>query len=367
MNSKKYNIDMCEGSLFPKIISFTLPLIFSSLLQLLFNAVDMIVAGRFVGKNALAAIGSTGSVVNLTVNVFLGISTACNVLVARYTGAKRERDVHETVHTSISLALIGGVLLTAIGFFLAPKLLVLMGTPNDVLPLSTLYLRIYFCGMPVFMLYNFGAAILRAVGDTRRPLIYLTIAGAINAVCNVIFIVVFHMGVDGVAYATVLSQLISAFLTIRCLLKTDENYRLIPSKLHLYGDKVGQLLRIGLPAGFQGAIFSISNVLIQSSVNSFGSDAMAGNSAAANIEGFVYVTMNSFHITCLSFVGQNYGAKKIDRVRDGYRKGLLIMICLAAVMIASMQLFGGPITSLFVEEPDIIAMGAIGLKITSFF
>lgn len=257
MKKKEYSINMCEGPLFPKIVSFTLPLILSSILQLLFNAADMIVAGRFVGKTALAAIGSTSSLINLLVNVFLGLSTGGNVLVARFFGSKRDRDVHETVHTAITLSLISGALLAVIGIVYAPALLELMGTPEEVLPLSVLYIRIYFAGMPMSMLYNFGAAILRAIGDTKRPLIYLTISGFINAVCNVIFIVVFKMGVDGVAYATVLSQTLSAIMTVFCLINTGESYKLNVRKLHIYKDKLLQILRLGLPAGFQGAIFSI--------------------------------------------------------------------------------------------------------------
>lgn len=325
---------MCEGALFPKIVSFTVPLILSGILQLLFNAADMIVAGRFVGKNALAAIGSTSSLINLLVNVFLGLSTGGNVLVARFFGSKRDKDVHETVHTAISLSLISGILLAVIGIIFAPRLLIMMGTPKEVLPLSSLYIRIYFAGMPMCMLYNFGAAILRAIGDTKRPLIYLTISGAINAICNVIFIVVFHMGVDGVAYATVLSQTLSAIMTLICLMNTEESYKFEFKKLHIYKDKLGQILRLGLPAGFQGAIFSISNVLIQSSVNSFGADAMAGNTAACNLEGFVYVAMNSFHHTCLSFTSQNYGAKKFDRIKK------TLITCMVCVTVVGLTLGG---------------------------
>lgn len=349
---KEYSINMTEGALFPKIVSFTIPLILSSLLQLLFNAADMIVAGKFVGKNALAAIGSTSSLINLLVNVFLGLSTGGNVLVARFFGSKRDRDVHETVHTAITISLISGVILAFLGIAFAPQLLVLMGTPEDVLPLSVLYIRIYFAGMPMSMLYNFGAAILRAIGDTKRPLTYLTIAGAINAVCNVMFIVVFHMGVDGVAYATILSQAISAVMTVKCLIDTNESYKLEIKKLRIYKDKLLQILRLGLPAGFQGAIFSISNVLIQSSVNSFGSGVMAGNSAACNIEGFVYVCMNSFHHTCLAFTSQNYGAHNFERIRK------VFITCLSCVTVVGLiagglaLLFGETLLGFYAGEND---------------
>ena len=360
---------MCEGPLFSKIWIFTVPLILSGLLQLLFNAVDMIVAGRYVGKEALAAVGSTSSLINLLTNVFIGLSTAANVLVARYFGSGQDKDVHETVHTSIALSVISGVILSILGIIVAPKILVLMGTHESVLPMATLYIRIYFLGMPVLMLYNFGAAILRAIGDTKRPLYYLTISGAINAICNVIFIVVFHMGVAGVAYATILSQAISAILTIRCLMVSDESYRFELKKVHIYRDKLGQILRLGLPAGFQGSIFSISNVLIQSSINSFGADAMAGNSAACNIEGFVYVTMNTFHVTCLSFVSQNYGKHYFSRIRK------IFLICLGSVTAVGLiagslsYVFGPQLLSLYANDADksvVIAYGMRRLAIIMF-
>ncbi len=367
--NKEYSMNMCEGPLFPKIISFSVPLILSGILQLLFNAADMIVAGRFVGKNALAAIGSTSSLINLLVNVFMGLSVGGNVLVARFMGSGKARDVHETVHTSILLSVICGVSLSFIGIAFAPGLLVMMGTPEDVLPLSVLYIRIYFAGMPMSMLYNFGAAILRAIGDTKRPLRFLTFAGIINAVCNVIFIVVFNMGVDGVAYATILSQTISAIMTLKCLVSTEECYKLEIKKLHIYRDKLLQILRLGLPAGFQGAIFSISNVLIQSSINSFGADAMAGNTAACNIEGFVYVAMNSIHHTCLSFTSQNYGAHKFDRVKKTF------LICLSFVTAIGLALgvicyFTGPaLLAIYAGETDkavVIEYGMIRMAIIMF-
>lgn len=356
MSKKEYSMNMCEGKLFPKIVSFTIPLILSGILQLLFNAADMIVAGRFVGTNALAAIGSTSSLINLLVNVFMGLSVGGNVLVARYFGSKSDKDVHETVHTAITLSVICGIILGIIGVIFAPKILIWMGTPEEVLPLASLYIRIYFCGMPMCMLYNFGAAILRAIGDTKRPLIFLTISGAINAICNVIFIVVFHMGVDGVAYATILSQALSALMTIRCLTDTEESYKFSIKSMHIYKRKLLQIMRIGLPAGFQGAIFSLSNVLIQSSINSFGANAMAGNTAACNLEGFVYVAMNSVHHTCLSFTSQNYGAQNFKRIKK------ILIECLAFVTIVGVVLgtlsyiFGEQLLSIYAasEEKEVV-------------
>ncbi len=352
MAAKKYSMNMTEGYLLPKIISFTLPLIASSILQLLFNAADMVVAGRYVGAGALAAIGSTSSLINLLVNLFIGLSVGGNVMVARYFGSAREKDVSETVHTSVLLSVLSGAFLAIFGFIAAPKLLALMGTPESVLPLSSLYIRIYFLGMPLSMLYNFGSAILRAIGDTKRPLIYLAISGVVNVVCNVTFIILFGLGVDGVALATVLSQALSAILVLRCLIKSDECYKVEIKKLRLYKDKVLQILRLGLPAGIQGCLFSFSNVLIQSSVNSFGADVMAGNSAASNIEGFVYVIMNAFHHTCLSFTSQNYGAKNFERIKK------VVLYCLSLVVLLGFTsgvlayVFGPELLSLYANGND---------------
>lgn len=352
MKKKEYSINTTEGTLFPKILSFAIPLILSSVLQLLFNTVDMVVAGRFAGKTALAAIGSTSSLINLLVNVFLGLSVGANVLVARFFGSGQEKDVHETVHTAVSLSVIGGIVLSFIGVIFAPKILVLMGTPLSVLPDASLYIRIYFVGMPVQMLYNFGAAILRSVGDTKRPLTYLTISGALNAICNVIFITVFGMGVDGVAWATVLSQTVSACLVARCLIKSDECYRLEIKRLRIYKNKLMQIMRLGLPAGFQGAIFSISNVLIQSSINSFGEDAMAGSTAASNLESFVYCSMNAIYHTCLSFTSQNYGAKKFDRIKKLFLLCLGLVIVIGASMGSLVYIFGPHLLAIFAGNND---------------
>ena len=286
--AKSYEMDMTSGPLLKKILIFSVPLMLSGILQLLFNAADIIVVGQFTGSSALAAVGSTSSLINLFVNVFIGFSIGANVLVAQYFGARDEKNVHETVHTSILLAIICGLILIVAGISLAPPMLELMDTPDEVLGQAVLYMRIYFVGMPATLVYNFGAAILRAVGDTRRPLYYLFVAGCVNVVLNLFFVVVCGRGVDGVAIATVISQVISAALIVRCLVKSDGMCRLNLSMLKLHRQKVIQIARIGLPAGFQGAIFSISNVLIQSSVNSFGSIAMAGNTAASNIEGFIF-------------------------------------------------------------------------------
>ncbi len=361
MAAKKYSINMTEGALLPKIISFAIPLMASSLLQLLFNAADMVVAGRFAGSNALAAIGSTSSLINLLVNLFIGLSVGANVLVARFFGSGRESDISETVHTAVLLSIISGFFLAGFGFFMAPKLLIMMGTPKEVLPLSVLYIRIYFMGMPVSLLYNFVSAILRAIGDTKRPLIYLTIAGFLNVICNVIFIVIFGMGVDGVAYATVLSQAVSAVLVMGALIKSDECYKLEFKKLAFTKDKFLQILRLGIPAGFQGIVFSLSNVLIQSSVNSFGASAMAGNAAASNIEGFIYVSMNAFHHTCLSFTSQNYGAKNFDRIKRVLITCLVMVSGIGFVLGVIAYVFGPNLLSIYANSSDAKAVTEYGM------
>ncbi|MGN1204794.1 MAG: MATE family efflux transporter [Lachnospiraceae bacterium] len=358
--SKKYEIDMCNGPLFGKIVIFTLPLMASGILQLLFNAADMIVVGRWVGNDALAAVGSTGALINLLVNVFLGLSIGTNVLVARFFGAGRKKELEEMVHTSILTAAICGVALIFIGFFAAPKILLIMGAPREVLSQSVLYVRIYFLAMPAMMIYNFGAAILRAVGDTKRPLYFLTIAGVINVILNILFVIGFHMGVAGVAIPSVISQTVSAVLVIICLVKTDAAYQLSLKKLKIYKDKLFIMMKIGLPAGLQGAIFSISNVLIQSAVNSFGKVAMAGNSAAANLEGFVYTSMNTLHQTAVSFVGQNYGAHNFKRIKRIAWQCLMIVTAVGLLFGNLMYLCGPKLLTLYINTSEATAAEAIG-------
>ena len=305
---KSYEMDMCNGPLLGKILVFTFPLMLSGVLHLLFNAADIVVVGRFSGAHALAAVGSTSALINLLVNVFMGLSIGTNVLTAQGYGARNEEDVSDTVHTSVLLSLVSGVILIVAGVLFSRPLLELMATPEEVLGQAALYMKIYFIGMPAMMAYNFGAAILRAIGDTKRPLYYLLISGVVNVILNLIFVIIFKMGVAGVATATVISQVISAGMVLKCLMGLDGMCRLELHKLAIHKDKLLNIARIGLPAGLQGAIFSISNVLIQSSVNSFGAIAMAGNTAAGNLEGFVYTSMNSVYQTNLSFTSQNMGA-----------------------------------------------------------
>ncbi len=324
--ARSREIDMTNGPLLGKIVQFAIPLALSSMLQLLFNAADVIVVGQFAGSTALAAVGSTGALVNLLVNVFMGVSIGANVMVARARGAGDYKAVHETVHCAMLISVILGAIVAVLGFCVSGFALTLMGSPADVKPLATLYLRIYFLGMPANLVYNFGAAILRAIGDTKRPLYILTVAGVANVVLNLILVIVFHMGVAGVAIATVFSQCISAVLVVICLLQAEGAYKLYPNDLKIHKDKLMGMIRIGLPAGIQGSLFSISNVIIQSTVNSFGSIVVAGNAAAANIEGFIYVCMNSLYQAAITFTSQNLGAGKFDRIRRTFR------ICTLMVM-----------------------------------
>ncbi|MCI9465051.1 MAG: MATE family efflux transporter [Lachnospiraceae bacterium] len=355
--NRKYEIDMCSGSILGKMLLFALPLMCSSLLQLLFNAADIIVVGKYAGDNSLAAVGSNSSLINLLTNLFLGLSVGANVLVARYFGARQQKDLKETVHTAMMLSLYSGIILTVIGCAGAKRILIWMDTPEDVLGLATLYLRIYFLGMTAMMLYNFGSAILRAIGDTRRPLYYLSAAGVINVVLNLLFVITFRMDVAGVAAATVISQCISAFLIIRCMMKEQSDIRLELSALHIYPDKFRRILQIGLPASFQGIVFSFSNVIIQSSVNSFGAVTVAGNSAAANIEGFVYVSMNAFHQAAISFTSQNVGAAKYERVNRILYTAQACVITVGVVFGNLAVLCGYPLLGMYTSSSAVMEAG----------
>ena len=352
-----FEIDMTNGPLVGKIVRFAVPLAISGILQLLFNAADIIVVGQFVGPQALAAVGSTSALIQLIVNLFIGLSIGVNVLVARYYGAGQSKDLHETVHTSVLVSLICGVILIFVGIALSRPLLELMGTPEDVVDQAVLYMRIYFAGMPVMMLYNFGSAILRAVGDTQRPLYFLFIAGVINVILNLFFVIVFHMGVEGVAIPTVISQCVSAVLVLLCLMKSEGVYRVELKKLTIHRDKLWQMTKIGIPAGIQSATFSISNVLIQSSINSFGSIAMAGSTAGGNIEGFVWTAMDAFTQSTLSFTGQNYGAKKFHRITKVVWYNLILVTGVGIVLGVGAYLLGRPLLSIYSSDPEVIAYG----------
>ncbi len=360
--NKKYEIDMCSGSVLGKMLLFALPLMCSSILQLLFNAADIVVVGRFAGDNALAAVGSNTALINLLTNLFVGLSVGSNVLTAQYYGAKKESDLRETVHTSMLLSLYSGVLLTVVGLVGAPRILELMQAPPEVLDLAVLYLRIYFLGMTSTMVYNFGSAILRAVGDTKRPLYYLMGAGIVNVVLNLFFVIVCHMGVAGVAAATAISQTLSAFLVVRCLTRERGGIHLELKELAISKEKLAKIMQIGLPAGFQGTVFSLSNVVIQSAVNSFGNIAVAGNSAAANIEGFVYMAMNAFHQATISFTSQNYGAHEYKRIYKILFAGELCVVITGVVLGNLAVLFGEALLGIYSPSAEVIAAGMVRLR-----
>lgn len=362
-HTTKYEIDMCSGSIPGKMLLFTLPLMASSILQLLFNAADIIVVGQFAGDNALAAVGSNTALINLLTNFFLGLSIGANVLVARYYASKKEADMTETVHTAMLLSIYSGIFLTIVGCAGAKQILIWMQTPTDVLELAVIYLRIYFLGMTATMIYNFGSAILRAVGDTKRPLYYLSCAGVVNVALNLLFVIVFRMGVAGVATATVISQCISAALIIFCMMHEQGGIRLDPGKLSVNRQKFFQILKIGLPASFQGILFSISNVIIQSSVNTFGSVVVAGNSAAANIESFVYVAMNSFHQAAISFTSQNIGAGRYERINRILYSAEACVIAVGLVLGNVFVFFGRPLLGLYSSSPAIIDAGMLRMNV----
>lgn len=313
-NNKKYEIDMTNGTIMDKLITFSLPLMLSGILQLMFNAVDIIVVGQFSGSRPLAAVGSTSALINLFTNFFIGISLGTNVLAARFFASGKIKEMSDTVHTSILFAAISGVVMMIVGLLLSRFALELMETPDEVIDMAALYLKIYFVGVPFFMLYNYGAAVLRAVGDTRRPLVFLVISGAVNAILNMVLVILFHLDVEGVAIATVISQMISCVLVLRCLCKTDACYQLHFSKLSINGKYLRQIFQVGVPAGIQSTVINFSNVLLQSSVNSFGPIEMAGYTAANNLLGFLYTSINAVTQACMSFTSQNYGVKKTKRM-----------------------------------------------------
>ncbi len=353
----KYEIDMCNGTIMDKLISFSLPLMLSGILQLMFNAVDIIVVGRFSGSQALAAVGSTSALINVFTNLFIGISLGANVLTARFYAAGREKEVSETVHTAITLALVSGIVMALVGLVFSKGALALMGTPDDVIGLSALYMRIYFLGMPFFMLYNYGAAILRAVGDTKRPLLFLMIAGVINACLNMVLVIVFKLGVAGVAIATVISQMISCVLVLRCLCRSESSYRLRFSELGMKGYYLKQIFSVGVPAGIQSTVINFSNVLLQSSVNSFGSTAMAGYTAANNLLGFLYVSVNSITQACMSFTSQNYGVGKLKRMDRVLADCMILSVVVAVALGCICYGFGPKILQIYTEDAEVIACG----------
>ena len=348
---------MCNGTIMDKLISFSIPLMLSGILQLMFNAVDIVVVGRFSGSQALSAVGSTTALINVFTNLFIGISLGANVLAARYYAAGKTKEMSETVHTAIALALVSGVAMAVIGVVFARGALEIMGTPDDVIAKSTLYMQIYFCGMPFFMMYNYGAAILRAVGDTKRPLIFLIVSGVINAVLNLFLVIVFHLDVAGVGIATVISQLVSCILVLRCLHHTESSYQLHLAKLRIRSVYLKQIFEVGVPAGIQSTVINISNAMLQSSVNSFGSIAMAGYTASNNIFGFLYVSVNSFTQACMSFTSQNYGVKKLKRMDRVLIDCMILSVVVTLILGSSVYVFGPELLHIYSDQADVIQYG----------
>lgn len=360
---RRYEIDMCNGSIADKILLFALPLMASSLLQLLFNAADVVVVGKFAGKEALAAVGSNTALINLLINLFVGLSVGTNVVVARDLGAGRHDNVSRSVHTSMTLALISGVVMTVFGTVMVRQLLEWMSSPTDVIDLATVYLRIYFFGMPALLTYNFGAAILRAQGDTRRPLYFLFLSGVVNVVLNLFFVIVLHMDVAGVALATIISQYISAALVVWCLVREEGALRLELNKLGLQWSVIRRILQVGLPAGCQGVVFSLSNVVIQSAINSFGSTVVAGSSASANLEGFVYTAMNAFSQAAVTFTSQNMGARKYQNLNRVVLNCLLCAIVTGVVLGGGAVLAGTQLLHFYSSDAAVIAAGYERLRV----
>ena len=345
-------VNMTEGALLPKVLRFSLPLAATGVLQLLFNAADVIVVGKFAGATALAAVGATTALINLLVNAFMGISVGVNILVARYLGCREDEHVRACVHTAFALSLLLGLIVMAAGLTLSTPMLELMSTPEDVLPLSSLYLRIYFIGIPGTIMYNFGAALLRAFGDTKRPMLFLTISGIINACLNLFFVIVCGMSVDGVATATVISQYISLALVVRCLCRSEGLSHLELKSIRLNREESLRMIQIGLPAGLQSTLFSIANVLIQSSVNSFGANVVAASTASASIEGFVYTAMNSVFHAAITFTSQNLGAGKIERIKKVLGACMTTVLLIGVPLCLICHFFGTSLLSIYVSSSD---------------
>lgn len=359
---KKRNQDMLQAPLISGILFYTIPIILTSVLQLLFNAADLVIVGRFCGSISVAAVGATGAITNLIVNLFMGLSIGAGVTVAHAIGSREEEATHRTVHTALPVALVSGIVISVIGVFLAPTFLTLMGTPENVLPLSSVYMRIYFSGMVFTMVYNFCASILRAAGDTKSPLIFLTIAGVINVALNVVFVTALHMNVAGVALATIISQAFSAVMVVITLMRRSDACKLELKKLRFYRPQLVKMVRIGLPAGIQSSLFSISNVLIQSSINSFGDVLMSGNAAANNLEGFLYVTLNAFHQTAVNYIGQNAGARQYRRVLKIITLCLIYVIVFGVVGGGLLCAFGPQLLGIYItDSAEALAYGELRL------
>lgn len=365
MKKNKYEIDMCNGSIMDKLISFSLPLMLTSILQLMFNAVDIIVVGHYTGSEALAAVGSTTALINIFTNLFIGVSLGANVLAARYFAAGQDKEMSEAVHTAIALALVSGVIMAFVGVGATRLALEVMDTPANVIDQSVLYMRIYFMGMPFFMLYNYGAAILRAVGDTKRPLMFLAVSGMANVVLDLALVIVVPLGVAGVAIGTVASQMISCILVIRCLRKTESSYQLRFSRLAIKSVYLKRIFQVGIPAGIQSTVINFSNAMLQSSVNSFGSTAMAGYTAANNVMGFLYAAVNAVTQACMSFTSQNYSVRKPKRMDRVLVDCMILSVGVSVVFGVGAYVFGSQILKIYTTDAEVIQCGLEILSITT--
>lgn len=367
MATKSYQMDMTSGPLLKKIILFSIPLMLTSVLQLLYNAADVIVVGKFAGEASLAAVGSTTSLINLIVNSFIGLSLGTGVIVSQCIGARQKQKLHRTVHTAMLLSVFLGFFVTAIGCLLCEPILKLMGSPDEVLPKATLYMRVYFLGSPGFLVYNFGAAILRSAGDTKRPLKILSLSGIVNVALNLVFVIYFKMDVVGVATATIISQYISAIWVVILLVKDNADYKFFIKKLHIYKNELLQILAYGLPMGIQSSFFSVSNVIIQSSINSFNTLVVAGNSAASNIEGFVYAATNAVAQASMTFSGQNTGAARYDRVKKALILCCSLSLILGVVLGGLMVIFKSQLLSLYTDNQMVLQAGIVRINIIGMF
>lgn len=363
MAQKRYNMDMTTGSLFPKILSFAFPLMITGLLQIVYNAADVMVVGRFAGSVSLAAVGATSTLVNLMLNLFLGLSMGSGVVVAKHIGAADNAAVHRSVHTAMLLSLVSGILIGLFGFIISPIALKAMGTPAEVLKLSSLYLKIFFLGTPANMIFNYGASILRATGDSKRPLYILTSTGILNVVLNIFFVVKCHMDVAGVALATIIAQYVSAVCVLYILLNINSVIHLSPKKLAIYKDELKDILRIGIPAGLQGSLFSLSNVIIQSSINSFGAAAIAGNTASGNVDSIIFTCCNSVSQTATTFTSQNFGAGQYRRIRKIYFNCIGTSAAIAVIFGIALWFFGPQILTVFSTDAEVIELGMIRLRL----
>ena len=359
LETKKYgvNLDMVHGPLLSRLAVFSVPIILSGLLQLLFNAADIAVVGRYTGSDALAAVGASSPIASFIVSMFMGLSVGANVLCAQYRGAGQDKDLSETVHTSIAISVGLGVAMTVVGVLVAGSLLNVVKTPENIFPLAKQYLCIYFCGIPSIMVYNFGAAVLRAIGDTRRPMYFLIVSGALNVLLNLLFVIVFGMGVAGVAIATVISQTLAAVFVILAMMRTSDVYRLELKRLRIHKDKLSRLMKIGIPAGIQGSAFSISNILIQSAINSFGENVMAATTIANNIDSFCYVAIDALAQASISFTGQNYGAGNYKRIDKIFAYTLGIGCVIALVLGVGAYLLAPQLLSIYTKDPAVIEVG----------